>query len=315
MIILLQERRQQRFIGFFLAALQQKMFPPEHLAGTDKENLHTNADIRTRHADRILIPCPRHDILLFRDPAHCRKLIAQPCRKLEMIGFRRGLHPCGKLPLHIFCAPLQKEQHGTDHRIIFFSVHISGTGRNAALDMIFQTGTLAHLPAASEGKQSAQELQAFMHSRHIRIRAEIACAILQNAPRHEHPRELFLQRDLHIGIALVVLEADIIAGTMLLDEVALEDERFHLRACHDGLEIRDFLHHGAHLRRMSLIALEILPHAILQHDCLAHINDFPTGILHEIHPRGIRQQLQFFLHKLRHGLTSHACAGYCRNCS
>jgi hypothetical protein len=43
--------------------------------------------------------------------------------------------------------------------------------------------------------------------------------------------------DFYIGIALIILETDVVFWTVLLDEVHLKDERFKLRADHDPLNI------------------------------------------------------------------------------
>ena len=91
---------------------------------------------------------------------------------------------------------------------------------------------------------------------------------------------------------------------VLLDEVALEDQRLDLRARQDELEVRDMGDHRAHLRRMVLVLLEILPHAVLQHDGLADVDDLAFRVLHDVDARMIRQQLQFLLDDLGHALTS-----------
>ena len=173
--------------------------------------------------------------------------------------------------------------------------------------MMLETRPLPHLPAGTQGEQPPQELQAFMDCRHVCIRPKIAGTILQYPSRDEDAGIFFLQGDLYIGIALVVLEADIVARTVLLDEIALQNQGFHLGRGHNGFKIRNPCHHCPDFWRVALILLKILAHPILQDDGLAHVDDFPMGILHEINSRRIRQELQFFLHNLCHAFPPAIC--------
>ena len=166
--------------------------------------------------------------------------------------------------------------------------------------MVLETRAVLQRPAGAQRKQAAQELQALMHRRRVRIGAEIARAVLDDAPRDEDARELLLYRDLDIRIRLVILEADIVARPVLLDEVALEDQRLDLARRHDELEIRDFRDHRTHLRRVVAAALEILPHAVLEHDGLADVDDLPRRVLHDIDTGILRQEFQLFPHDVRH---------------
>ena len=158
--------------------------------------------------------------------------------------------------------------------------------------MMLQTGPVhIHILAGAQRKELPQKLQAFMHSSCGCIWPKITCPILQDTPRYVHARIFFLQGDLHIWIGLIILQADIIARPMLLDQIALENQRLDLRARKDRFKISNLRHHRTHLGRMIFIALEILPHTILQDNCLADINDLPLCIFHNIDTRRIRQKL------------------------
>ena len=118
-VILLQKRREQRGIRLVLAALQEEMFPSDHLAAADEEDLYADAERRARHADGVLIARARHDVLLLRDLFHSGQLVAQARRDLEMVRRRRAFHAERQLALHILRAPLEKEQHGADeYRVV-----------------------------------------------------------------------------------------------------------------------------------------------------------------------------------------------------
>ena len=252
-VILLQERLQDRGITFLLTALQQEVLPANHLAGPDKEDLHHHAQFRARHANGILIPGTRDDILLLGHLAYSQQLIAQPAGQLKMIRLRRSLHAELQLPLHIFRASLQEQQHRMDHRIVVAFFHLACAGCQAPPDMIFEAWPFLQVLTGPQRKQPPQELQAFMHRCHIRIRTKVTCSVLEHPPRDEYPREILLHRHLHIRIALIILQTDIIARPMLLDEIAFQDQRLDLRMRHDDLKISNMRNHRPHLRRVILV--------------------------------------------------------------
>jgi hypothetical protein len=74
---------------------------------------------------------------------------------------------------------------------------------------------------------------------HVGVRSEVAGT--RNVP---FPGDQYSRKGLGEGygngrIALVVLEANVEAGPVLLDEVVLEDERAGLTRHHDGLHVGD----------------------------------------------------------------------------
>ena len=150
--------------------------------------------------------------------------------------------------------------------------------------------------AGTQREQPPQKFQAVLHRRSIGIGPKIPRPILHKPPGDKNPGESLLHGNFHIGIALVILEADIIVGTVLLDEVAFQNQSLHLGARHDGLEICNMGNHCPNLGSMVLATLEILPHPVLQHHSLAHIDDSALLILHEINPGTVRQEFQFFLY-------------------
>ena len=169
--------------------------------------------------------------------------------------------------------------------------------------MVLQAGAIdLHVLACAQWKETPQQLHALVHRARRRIGAKIARAVLRDAPRDHDTRILVGERDLEIWIALVILEADVVARTMLLDEVALQDQRLDFRVCEDRLEVGDLRHHRTHLRRLMLAALEVLPHTVLQDDRLADIDDAPLRVLHDVDARRIRQQFELFFHDFRHSL-------------
>src|SRR5439155_18332424 len=58
-------------------------------------------------------------------------------------------------------------------------------------------------------------------------RAEIQSAVFLDAPRDEDSRIRLVHRELQIRETLVILEMDVVARLVLLDQRRLEDQRFH----------------------------------------------------------------------------------------
>ena len=221
MIVLREERREDVGVALLLAALQEEVLAPDHLARADEEDLDTDADLRARDADCVLIARTRDDILFLGDLLHGAKLVPQARRRLEVEGRGRLLHAELQFALHILRAPFEEEQDGADHRRVVLLRDLADARREAALDVVLQTGPVLQVAAGAQREEAAQELQALVHGRDVRIGAEVARAVL----RQEDARVLLLHRDLDVRVALVVLEADVVVRAMLLDEVALEDQR------------------------------------------------------------------------------------------
>jgi hypothetical protein len=78
--------------------------------------------------------------------------------------------------------------------------------------------------------------------------------------------------DLDVGVALVVLEADVVARAVLLDEVHLQDQRFELGADHDPLDIGDALDELAGLVVVLGAGVEVGAQAGAQVDRLADVD-------------------------------------------
>ena len=110
-------------------------------------------------------------------------------------------------------------------------------------------------------------------------------------------------------IGLVILEHDIVARLVLLDQVRLEDERLGLVVGDDELEIgnpRDQLL-GLGIHRPG--GLKVLAHTLAEALRLADIDDFTTGILVEIDSRVERQMFQFLVQSHSRNILHGAAGG------
>ena len=105
------------------------------------------------------------------------------------------------------------------------------------------------------------------------------------------PGVLLLDAEADVGIALAVLEQDVVPGLMALDEGALQHQGLKLGLHHDHVKVVDLSHHGPCLFVVTALVLKVLADPVLQSLGLAHIDHFAGGVLHDIHPRLQRQSV------------------------
>ena len=133
-----------------------------------------------------------------------------------------------------------------------------------------------------------QQIQRFLHRCPARVRPEILILVFLHLVRIQHPRVFFIYRHVKIRIALAVLQEGVVFRLVFLNEITLQDQRLRLRVRHDVLEAADVIHHLQDLRRLSTPALEILAHAVFQHDRLPDVDHLIQIPVHQIDAGKIR---------------------------
>ena len=122
--------------------------------------------------------------------------------------------------------------------------------------------------------------------------AKILRPILSGLADHGKAGIFLLPIQADEGIALIILQEDIIAGLMALDEGVFQDEGLKLRAHHNGVELLHLRHHKPRLFIVPRDGLEILAHAVAELLRLTHIDDQPRLVHHEIDTGGQGQTLR-----------------------
>ena len=84
------------------------------------------------------------------------------------------------------------------------------------------------LGARADREGAQQEVERLADRVRVRVRTEVADALALLAAQHHRPRPLLVERDREVRIRLVVLQPDVEARPVLLDEVELEEERLDL---------------------------------------------------------------------------------------
>ena len=100
------------------------------------------------------------------------------------------------------------------------------------------------------------------------------------------------------GVALVVLEQDVVVWLVLLYERIFQHQRLELAARDNDVEVMHLLHHGLDLRQM--LPVEIAADAVLQLLRLTDVYDLSVLVEHDVHARQQRQIICFFTQRIEH---------------
>ena len=146
------------------------------------------------------------------------------------------------------------------------------------------------LAAGDEREQAVDQAQAVPDGAGVGERAEVFVAVLLDPARDEQARERLGHGQDEVGVVLVVAQADVVVGPVLLDEVAFQHQRFQF-AVHDdrcpGRAMR--LDQFARLGRELGALLEVGADAVAEVDGLADVDDLALVVFVEV-TAGVRGQ-------------------------
>src|SRR5206468_3862081 len=114
---------------------------------------------------------------------------------------------------------------------------------------------------------------------------EIAAPVALDPPHERHARIGLLPGDPDVGIAFVVLEADVIGGLVLPDERRLEMQRVPLRIHGDEVEIPDVRDEGDLPGTDEVGTLEVRPDPLVEALGLADVEHPSAGSLEHVDAR------------------------------
>ena len=160
--------------------------------------------------------------------------------------------------------------------------------------------------AGAQGIGLAEEIHEVPGMHHAAVGAEIPVPMgLVDAPGDEHPREL-VPGHANPGIGLGILQEDVVAGLVLLDEVVLQQQGVGLRIHHRVLRVGDLGNEDARLRRQPLRRHEVLRDPLVQVLRLPHIDDIPRSVIIPVDARGMRKEGYFlpYGHRPRASFTA-----------
>ena len=225
--------------------------------------------------------------------------------------FRRRFHLLPQSRRHLPQLTVQ-QLHRLRHALaVLRAVRPIRTAKAVAFaDVIVQTGPLlANVPgelpvAGGQLQRGAQRLQGGSGLVPAAERAEVAGAVLLGFVHQREPGIGRLVVQPHEGIALVVLQKNIVPGLMPFDQGVFQDQRLKFRADHDGVEVIHLRDHHPGLLVVPAAGLEVLADAVFQLLGLAYIDDQPGLVHHDIHAGGQGQTVRLLQQFL-------FCHGHC----
>ncbi|MPM67526.1 hypothetical protein SDC9_114449 [bioreactor metagenome] len=179
--------------------------------------------------------------------------------------------------------------------------HLGAAPAPALAHVMVQAGPLpadvaGELAAAGGQTQSgAQSLQNGEGAGAAAEGAEVARAVLGGAAHQGKLGIGLADGQADIGVALAVLEQNVIFGLMALNEGALQHQRLKLRIGQDYIEPADLRDQGAGFFTVAGGVLKILGDPVFQGLGLAHVNDLAHLVQHQVDPRLLGQGAGFFL--------------------
>ena len=172
-------------------------------------------------------------------------------------------------------------------------------GTEAAVNVVLQAGAGVVARevdlATGQKKAAVDQLDYAIGKVAGKVGAVIGCAVFAQTPRDKDLGKAVGERELDVGVGLVVAQQDVEARLALLDEVVFEGEGLVLIGDKDVFDIDGLAHEragfGVGLRGFKQIGA----HARAEIVGLAHIDDFALGVLVEIHAGLGGQGADFFV--------------------
>ena len=210
--------------------------------------------------------------------------VPQRRRLLEPQGLRLRLHLGGHLPQELLALSLQQLAGLADAAVVLLRRHLRTAEAVAPAHVEIQAGPLrpdvpGELAAAGgQPQRRAHGVQGLTGLKPAAEGAEILRSVV-GVLVHHGEAGIGAPGQPDKGVALVVLQQDVVAGHMPLDEGVFQHQGLKLAGDENGVEPVHLGHHLPGLDRVSGAVLEILAHPVFQFFRLAHIND-PAGLVH-----------------------------------
>ena len=156
--------------------------------------------------------------------------------------------------------------------------------------MILEAGSVrVHGTAVPYRKQGTEQFHGGTEGPYVRIRPVILGPVLHHPAGDIHTGKILLQGDFQIRICFIVLQHNVIAGTVFFDKVAFQDQRLNLTVCHNGFDIFHMTGECHHFRGMTAGFTEVTVNPVVQVLGLAYV-DYPAGhVVHQVHAGLVRQ--------------------------
>ena len=212
---------------------------------------------------------------------------------LLVVAFRGGLAHVG---LDLFAPRLDlafEERAGLRHaRGVFLGRHHVGVLLDLRARVVVEfPGAVGLRGRRAVGEEDAELLAHLVERAADRLlvgeRAEVAAGVGRAGADDAEFRQGVGEVDPDLGELLVVAEEDVPAGAPALDQLPFEQEGLGLGPDLVPFHVGHRVHHRGHLGGHPLAGHEIRGQTLLEVLGLAHIDDQPRGVLHEVDARGM----------------------------
>ena len=299
-VILRQERRERIGLGLVGGGSENA-----RLAAGDAAILHVDNGAAGLGGARVEAPDvgvgadAGDDLLALAEHLDGGDAVAQDSGLLEVQLLRLVLH----LGLQLACERLivtrEERARLLDALLIFLRVRLAAAEAVAAAHVMVEAGALlpdiAREPARA-GRQAEGGADRVDGGAGLAARAEgpeVARAVVRRFVGKREAR-IGPAGETDKGVALIVLEQNIVVRLMLLDEGVFEDQRLELAGDKDGVEMVDLRDHAAGLFIVARAELEILADTVFELFRLADVDDLARCVHHQINARGERQVVGLF---------------------
>ena len=300
-VVLPEERREHLGRCGALGSLEREMVAAHDRPVADAEDLHDRVALGDgRREDVEVVALVRVDLLAVEGPLDGLQPVAQLGRALESEGVRGDLHLATRIAGERLVAAFEEEDALLDRGAVLLLRGVPDAWRGASLEMKEEARTTARQRRRRDGlppavgvrddrelagavrKELLQKVERLVDRLGVRERTEVPGGAVPERPRPEDAGEILSEGHLHIGIGLVVLEPDVVAGMVLLDEVRLEEERLRDAAGEDVLEPLGALDHPykTHVQARA----EVRTHTVAKDVGLADVDHPSPPVLEEVHP-------------------------------
>ena len=238
------------------------------------------------------------DALLFLKLVDGGELVAQTGGGFELLGFGGGHHARGERTLQFDVAAFEKELRVADGLLVDLRRgEAFNAGAEAAVDVVLQAGARMVAReidlAAGDEKAAVDEFDDAVGKVAGKIRAVVGRAVLAKAAGDEDLGEAVGERELDVGVGLVVAQQDVEARLALLDEVVFEGQGLVLVGDEDVVEVDGLAHEragfGVGLRGLKQVGADARAQVL----GLADVDDLAFGVLVEVHAGLGREEPDF----------------------
>ena len=223
--------------------------------------------------------------------------------KPEILGC--GVHLGLDAPDKLRAAAFENIHSLADRAPVLFSARLAAAPAAACAHLVLKAGAILadvareHAAAIRQSERFAERIDDAHRLPASAVGAEVFCPVRVRAVGKRKARIRLPPVETQERISLVILEKDVIARLVALDEGVFQHERFKFRLGDDNVEIVHVRDHRRDLRQM--LAAEIARHAVFQRLGLADVNHLAGSVQHDINARQQRQAVGFLAQLLNSG--------------